>query len=80
MHVNQLNEYKRRIEELESKNEQLRQVELVRAESTLNNDERQKFEQDINQLAQEKEQYKKKFDDIQVRYFCLTSLDDFSLL
>ena len=72
MHVNQLNEYKRRIEELESKNEQLRQAELARAESinqsTLNNEERQKFEQDINRLAQENEQYKKKFDDIQVRH------------
>jgi phenylalanyl-tRNA synthetase alpha subunit len=75
-----LNEYKRHIEQLELDKEQSRREELIRVEAknaappsvTLNNEERDKFEQDINQLKQqlsdESEQYKKKFDDIQVAF------------
>ncbi|CAF0739998.1 unnamed protein product [Adineta steineri] len=72
LHMNQINEYKRRIEELELNNEQLRQKEIAHVEpqatSSLNNEERQKFEQEINKLNQENEQYKKKFDEIQNQY------------
>ncbi|CAF4271231.1 unnamed protein product, partial [Adineta steineri] len=72
LHMNQINEYKRRIEELELNNEQLRQKEMAHVEPqttpSLNNEERQKFEQEINKLNQENEQYKKKFDEIQNQY------------
>jgi ABC-type Zn2+ transport system substrate-binding protein/surface adhesin len=73
--MNQLNECKRRIEELELNNEQLRHAAIAHVESkptTLDNEERNKFEQEINQLKQqltdENEQYKKKLDEIQVKY------------
>ena len=71
--MNQLNEYKRRIEQLELDNEKIR-IESANAQTSsqgLNNEERDKYEQNINQLKQqlndENEQYKKKFDDLQVK-------------
>jgi hypothetical protein len=60
-HMNQLNEYKRHIEKLTLDNEQLRREEIVHVEPTtaaapsppaLNNEEREKLEQEINQLKQ----------------------------
>lgn len=67
LNTNQLNDYKRRIEQLESEKEQLLHKEIVHVEptstsTTLNNEERDKLEQ----LNQENEQYKKKLDEIQV--------------
>ena len=100
--MNQINEYKRRIEQLEIDNEQLRREDIVHVEPqptadiqtiTLNTEEREQLEQEINQLKQindsnqqhfqdkqreyndlkqeltkEIEQYKNKYDDIQVNY------------
>jgi hypothetical protein len=83
--MNQLNECKRRIEELELNNEQLRHAAIAHVEpkpTTLDNEERNKFEQEINQLKQqltdENEQYKKKFDEIQVKYLLVVFSFHFS--
>jgi chromosome segregation ATPase len=102
LYMNQINEYKRRIEQLETDNEQLRREEIVHVEPpsppttdiqtiTFNSEEREQLEQEINQLketnnsnqqhiddkqreynhlkqqlTQEIEQHKHKYDDIQV--------------
>jgi hypothetical protein len=78
LHMNQLNDHKRRIEQLESDNERLRREEIVHVEPTnaaptpppptLTNEEREKFEQDVNQLTKDNEQYKTKLEEIQAQY------------
>lgn len=75
MHMNQLNDFKGRLEQLELENDKLRQEKLAQLESMQalksNNEEREKYEKEINQLkqrlAEENEQYKKKLDEINVR-------------
>ena len=61
LHMNEINEYKSRIEKLEKDNEQLRHEEIVHVEPTavtdiqtitLNNEEREKLEKEIQQLKQ----------------------------
>lgn len=58
-HLNEINEYKRRVEQLEKDNEQLRHEEVVHVEPTtvtdvqtitINNEEREKLEKEINDL------------------------------
>ena len=56
---NQLNEYKRRVEQLELEKEQLRRTEATVAS---NNEDRDK----LDRLTQENEQYKNTLKDIQV--------------
>ncbi|CAF5140597.1 unnamed protein product, partial [Rotaria sp. Silwood1] len=78
LHINQLNEFKCRIEQLEIDNEKLRQ-EKIQFESLqplkLNNEEREQYQQEINRLKQElieeNEQYKKKINEIQVKIIFL---------
>lgn len=72
LHTNQLNDYKRLIEQLELEKEQFRRSELIQIEqaknaavATFNNEEREKIEQ----LNQENQQYKNKLDELQVDYF-----------
>jgi hypothetical protein len=64
LNINQLNDYKRHIEQLELEKEQLRRTEIVQVAPTLNNEEHEKLEQ----LIKENEQYKIKFEEIQTRY------------
>ncbi|CAF3904570.1 unnamed protein product [Rotaria magnacalcarata] len=61
LHMNDINEYKSRIEKLEKDNEQLRHEEIVHVEPTavtdiqtitLNNEEREQLEKEIQQLKQ----------------------------
>ncbi|CAM4764507.1 unnamed protein product [Rotaria magnacalcarata] len=75
-HLNQLNEFKCRIEQLELDKEKQRQDTLAQIEAMqplqLNNEEREKFEQEINQLKQKfvegNEQNKKKLDEKESQY------------
>jgi len=61
LHLNEINEYKIRIQQLESDNEQLKREEIVHVEPTtatniqtitVNNEEREEFEKEIQQLKQ----------------------------
>jgi hypothetical protein len=61
-HLNEINEYKIRIQQLETDNEQLKREEIVHVEPstttdiqtiTINNEEREEFENEIQQLKQE---------------------------
>ncbi|CAF0896295.1 unnamed protein product [Rotaria sordida] len=61
LHMNDINEYKRRIEQLERDNEQLRREDIVHVEPTavtdiqtiaINNEEREQLEKEIHQLKQ----------------------------
>ncbi|CAF3407819.1 unnamed protein product [Rotaria sp. Silwood1] len=61
LHINEINECKRRIEQLEKENEQLRREEIVHVEPTavtdiqtitINNEEREQLEKEIQQLKQ----------------------------
>ena len=68
LHENQLNESKCQIEKFKFDNENLRK-EIAHIKSvnvTLSNEERNKFEQEINQLTEDNEQYKKKYNERQV--------------
>jgi hypothetical protein len=74
-HTNEINEFKRRIEQLENENEQLRREEIVHVEPTspthiqtmtLNNEEREELEKEI-------EEYKKKIDNLQVNFLTFYS-------
>lgn len=67
LNLNQLNEYKRRVEQLESEKEQLRRMEVTVAS---NNEEREKLER----VTQENEQYKSKLKDAQVKNSFFISL------
>ncbi len=60
-YFNEINEYKLRIQQLESDNEQLKREEIVHVEPTtatdiqtitVNNEEREQFEKEIQQLKQ----------------------------
>lgn len=64
LNINQLNEYKRHIEQFESEKEQLRRAE---AASALSNEDREKLER----LTKENEQYKSTLNGIQVNMFLL---------
>ncbi|CAF3649996.1 unnamed protein product [Rotaria socialis] len=76
LHLNQLNEFKCRIQQLELDKEKQRQDTLAQIEAMqplqLNNEEREKFEQEINQLKQKfiegNEQNKKNLDEKQSQY------------
>ncbi|CAF3327086.1 unnamed protein product [Rotaria socialis] len=76
LHLNQLNEFKCRIQQLELDKEKQRQDTLAQIEAMqplqLNNKEREKFEQEINQLKQKfiegNEQNKKNLDEKQSQY------------
>lgn len=72
LHMNQINEHKRHIEQLELDNEKLRHEHKAQIESLLNNDEKKKMEQEINQLQQQlieqKEQYQQKYNEMQIQY------------
>jgi hypothetical protein len=70
---NQLNDYKRRIEQLEKEKEQLRRIE-VETTPVRNNEDREKLEQ----LIKENEQYKTKLNDIQVNSLLIFILRIFS--
>ena len=73
LNLNQLNEYKRRVEQLESEKEQLRRTEVT---VTSNNEDREKLER----LTQENEQYKSKLKDVQVNSFFILLLSTFVIV
>lgn len=69
LHSSQINDFKNRLEQYERENEQLRQVQLQAAAApTTNNDEREQFERNLQQLNDEIQEQKKKFDDLQNRF------------
>ena len=77
LHINQLNDYKRRIEQLELEKEQLRRVEVVapvQAAPVLSDEDREKIEQ----LTKENEQYKSKLTEIQVNVCSIFALTCFN--
>lgn len=81
-HLNEINEYKERVEQLTKENEQLKREEIVHVEPTaevtdiqtltINNEEREQYEKEINELKQklndETEEFKKKIDNLQVNF------------
>jgi hypothetical protein len=71
-----LNEFKRRIEQLEKEKEQLRRIEIAPVEPTpvINNQDREKLEQ----LIKEIEQYKTKLNEIQVNSLYISILQSHS--
>jgi len=73
LHLNEINEYKRHIQQLENENEQLKREEIVHVEPTtttdiqtitINNEEREQLENEIQKLNEDIDEYKKKLENL----------------
>lgn len=73
LNLNQINEYKRRIEQLEAEKEQVQHVETP---VQPNNEDREKIER----LTRENEQYQAKLNDLQVNSFFICLLQSFHMV
>jgi uncharacterized protein YlzI (FlbEa/FlbD family) len=73
LHLNEINEYKRHIQQLENENEQLKREEIIHIEPTtetdiqtitINNEEREQLENEIEKLNKNIDEYKKKIENL----------------
>jgi len=75
LHLNEINEYKRHIQQLENENEQLKREDIVHVEPptttttdiqtiTINNEEREQLENEIQKLNDNIDEYKKKIENL----------------